>query len=91
MQKNRDIKRQLQNFSFQLPTYQGSVLEAFRRTKLRSCCKTPMSFATGSKVLVYVDSDNKYPVVIRNDCWIGQDVFIARGMTVVYCTLKKVD
>jgi hypothetical protein len=25
--------RQLQNFSFQLPTYQGSVLEAFRRTK----------------------------------------------------------
>jgi hypothetical protein len=23
----------LQNFSFQLPTYQGSVLEAFRRTK----------------------------------------------------------
>jgi hypothetical protein len=32
MQKNY-ILRQLQNFSFQLPTYQGSVLEAFRRTK----------------------------------------------------------
>jgi hypothetical protein len=27
------LLRQLQNFSFQLPTYQGSVLEAFRRTK----------------------------------------------------------
>jgi hypothetical protein len=29
----------LQNFSFQLPTYKGSVLEAFRRTK-HACCET---------------------------------------------------
>jgi hypothetical protein len=47
------ILRQLQNFSFQLTSYQGSVLEAFRRTKLRSCCKTPISFATGSFIYIF--------------------------------------
>jgi acetyl-CoA carboxylase alpha subunit len=35
-QNKAKLKRQLQNFCFQLPTYHGSVLEALRRTKLRS-------------------------------------------------------
>jgi acetyltransferase-like isoleucine patch superfamily enzyme len=31
---------------------------------------------------VFADPANKYPIIIGNDCWIGQSVFIAGGVTV---------
>jgi acetyltransferase-like isoleucine patch superfamily enzyme len=32
--------------------------------------------------LVFADLENKYPIIIGNDCWIGQGAFIVGGITI---------
>jgi acetyltransferase-like isoleucine patch superfamily enzyme len=32
--------------------------------------------------LVFADPENKYPIIIGNDCWIGQGAFIVGGITI---------
>jgi hypothetical protein len=32
--------------------------------------------------LVFADPENKYPVIIGNDCWIGQGAFMAGGLAI---------
>jgi acetyltransferase-like isoleucine patch superfamily enzyme len=32
--------------------------------------------------LVFADPENKYPIIIGNDCWIGQGAFIVGGVTI---------
>jgi acetyltransferase-like isoleucine patch superfamily enzyme len=32
--------------------------------------------------LVFADKEKKYPVIIGNDCWIGEGVFIVGGITI---------
>jgi acetyltransferase-like isoleucine patch superfamily enzyme len=46
--------------------------------------QTKVSFADRQLFteVLYADKDNKYPVIIGNDCWIGQNVFLAGGVTI---------